>query len=302
MLPLDQFKKFDPGHDQFYRDQPGNDFNGLNARDPNRPWISVMISTWNRLAQLGRSLECYARQTFTRFEILINDDGSTQPIKSLVDQFTPYLNIQYFHTPRKEWVSCPSRAYKMMMPHAQGDIFMITHPEMMLSNGALDFVYAAIYGYERDSYKYILNPKSVNDPVTEVSAWDLEGHWKWVSLRPGFIPEQNRHLSGIDWHSNVDNISKHPEFMSWVGFAAQTNAWHQSHPKYPWWFVGAASADCPIWEDMHETTGHGIIDMWLCGYRGPRGIVDVVPNKIMCYHQPHQTSAVAPMGEQESIT
>ena len=71
---------------------------------------------------------------------------------------------------------------------------------------------------------------------------------------------------------------------------------------FPWWFVGAAYRSCPIWKDMPEFVGHGIIDMWMCHYRTINRFVDIISTKIMCYHQPHATMAIAPDGEDKDAS
>lgn len=41
--------------------------------------------------------------------------------------------------------------------------------------------------------------------------------------------------------------------------------------------------------------------MFWCYYRKKYKFLDVVPDEVMCYHQVHQVSAVAPTGEQANI-
>lgn len=288
MLPRDKFDRFKPQADPYYREISDIRLDDLKPKSSNVPVISVMISTWNRHSQLARSLECYARQEFRDFEILLNDDGSTQNIKALVEQFSPYVNIKYYHTPRSTWVSCGSPAYKKMMPDAQGKIIAITHPEIMISFDALQFVYDVLLECKQDELvEYVINYP--NNPKPK---------WKWVSLRPNFFIDDNYELIDVaDWHSSLDRFQELPSWENWGGFAGRPNLWHSNHFEYPWWFFGAALKECPIWDAMVGFVGHATLDMWMMKYRSVYHLLDVVPDKVMCYHQPHVTSAVAPEGE-----
>jgi glycosyltransferase involved in cell wall biosynthesis len=288
MLPRDKFDHFKPQADPYYREIPDIRLDGLKPKSSNVPVISVMISTWNRYSQLARSLECYARQEFRDFEILLNDDGSTQNIKALVEQFSPYVNIKYYHTPRSKWVSCGSPAYKKMMPDAQGKIIAITHPEIMISFDALQFVHDVLLkGKQDEIVEYVIN-------YPPEPKWK----WKWVSLRPNFFVDGNYELIDVaDWHSSLDKFQGLPSWENWGGFAGRPNSWHSNHFEYPWWFFGAALKECPIWDAMVGFVGHATLDMWMMKYRAVYHLLDVVPDKVMCYHQPHVTSAVAPEGE-----
>jgi len=290
-LPREEFDKFHPEEDPYYNEVPVLKLDDLYPRSHKLPVISVMISTWNRYSQLARSLECYARQTFKDFEILLNDDGSTQNIKGLVEKFSPYLNIKYYYTPRDSWVSCGSRAYKKMLPDAQGRIICATHPEMMLTFDALQFVYDILMGDGRtDVSTYVVgNPEYIYKP-------DM---LKWVSFRANFFGDYYKTIDKTKWHSSLDIFHTLHAWENNVGFAAQNNTWHSNRVEYPWWFFGAALKECPIWNDFPVFVGHAGLDMWFIKYRTVNNILDVVPNKVMCYHQPHVTSAISPEGEIE---
>lgn len=294
MLPVDKFRNYKPSEiDKYYDEVPKIRLADLEWKNNHKPKISVLISTYNRQAQLQRALECYARQTFKDFEILLNDDGSTQNIKGIVDPFEPFLHIQYFRSPRVQWVSCPSKAYNMMYEYAQGKIIVVAHPEMMLSFDALQFIYDVLKkGKTSELITYVIDtPK-----------YDGKSPWKWVSLRPNFFDSVTyTQIDAVNWHNDLEAFHDLPNWGFVTGFAGRQNYKHAVVPGYPWWFVGAALKECPIWMDTPITEGHANIDMFWCYYRKKYKFLDVVPDKVMCYHQPHQVSAVAPEGEQSSI-
>jgi len=289
MLPRDKFDRFNPGKDKYANFEPLLILEDLKPKFTGSPKLSYMISTYNRKGQLSRSLECFARQEWREFEVLIMDDGSTEDLSSLFNIFDKYLQLKTFKAERLAWRSCPSRAFKHMLEHTSGEVIAISHPEIMLHSSASKII------YDGCTKKIDANYYRIDE--TEPSKDD----WKWVSLRPNFIDEGLYfNLDGINWHKDLDNIQKYPGFAGIGGFAARPNLWHATHREYPWWFVGAAKKECPIWEDMPIIDGHGIIDMWMVGYRRGNKFTDVIPHKVLCYHQPHQTSAIAPESEQDS--
>lgn len=291
MLPLNEFIKYRPKEPDKYKDiKPEIKVGDLKKAFTGTPKLSYLISTWNRSGQLARSLECLARQEWRNFEVLIMDDGSTENLQPIFDIFRDYLQLRTFRWERGDWRSCPSRAFKFMIREAKGSVIAISHPEMMLHSTAMKYLYNG-YRKEIDAYYGVIDSPQVK-----------HGEWYWVSLKPNFIHEDMYETMDVlvDWHSNLDNIQGIPRFAETGGFAAMTNSWHEGHLDYPWWFVGSAKKDCPIWEDMPIFDGHGILDMWMMSYRRIKRIVDVVPQKVLCYHQPHQTVAVSPEGEQDS--
>lgn len=64
-----------------------------------QPLISVIIPVFNRSWQLRRALESLQGQTFKDFEVIVCDDGSTEDISSLVNDFEAHLNIHLIRMP-----------------------------------------------------------------------------------------------------------------------------------------------------------------------------------------------------------
>lgn len=293
MLSREEFDGYVPDEDVYAGHTPPVITGDLTLWEPDRIKLSILISTWNRRGQLAVSLECLARQTWRDFEVLLNDDGSTEDIESLAEQFGQYMPITFFRSARASWRSCPSRAFKMMLPRAAGDIMAIMHPEMMLSKGAAWALYHGAIQPLPGAHEYVIDGAYPRD----------QAEWRWVSLKPNFFDDAlYARIDEVDWHADVDNLRLLPGYGEAGGFAGQKNPWHATRQEYLWWFVGAARRDCPIWADMPTIAGHGILDMWLCHYRRDYPILDVVPRQVLCYHQPHLTSAIAPEGEQAEVT
>ena len=58
------------------------------------PWLSVIMPTYNGARYLQPALESIAVQNDPRIEIIVVDDGSTDPTMAIVDAFKPRLPIQ----------------------------------------------------------------------------------------------------------------------------------------------------------------------------------------------------------------
>lgn len=63
------------------------------------PKYSVVVPVYNRPEELAELLESLVRQTFTDFEVLIIEDGSTRRSEAVYEQFVKRLRIQYFFKP-----------------------------------------------------------------------------------------------------------------------------------------------------------------------------------------------------------
>ncbi|MCH5254922.1 MAG: glycosyltransferase family 2 protein [Lachnospiraceae bacterium] len=66
--------------------------------------VSVIIPTYNRKNVIGNSIQSVLNQTYSAFELLIIDDGSTDDTESLINQIEDH-RIRYIRLPENKGVS-----------------------------------------------------------------------------------------------------------------------------------------------------------------------------------------------------
>ncbi|MDZ7771764.1 MAG: glycosyltransferase [Balneolaceae bacterium] len=59
--------------------------------------FSVIVPVYNRPDEVRELLESLAKQTFTDFEVLIVEDGSSEPCEDVAREFQDRLNLRYFY-------------------------------------------------------------------------------------------------------------------------------------------------------------------------------------------------------------
>ncbi|MBR3226669.1 MAG: glycosyltransferase family 2 protein [Atopobiaceae bacterium] len=122
------------------------------------PMVSVIIPAYNVEGYVARALESMQRQTFTDFEMLVVDDGSTDRTGDIIRQYTRHdLRIVDFHT---ENGGAPA-ARNLALNHARGKYVYFmdaddwAEPSMLADMVAMaerDHLELAVAGFYIDTY------------------------------------------------------------------------------------------------------------------------------------------------------
>lgn len=93
-----------------------------------KPLISIIVPVYNRLDEVDDLLDSLCRQTDRRFEIIIVEDGSSQPCKLVCDKYCDRLDLKYFYKDNEG----RSIARNYGMQRADGDFFVFVDSDCIL--------------------------------------------------------------------------------------------------------------------------------------------------------------------------
>ncbi len=85
------------------------------------PKYSVIVPVYNRPAEVNELLQSLTTQSFTNFEVIIVEDGSTNPCRDVVDGFRDKLKIEYVFKQN----SGPGPSRNAGYALAKGDYFVV---------------------------------------------------------------------------------------------------------------------------------------------------------------------------------
>lgn len=125
-----------------------------------QPKVSIILPTYNRASFLREALESLKNQSYTNFEIIIVDDGSTDNTEDVVAEFPS--NFKYFYKEHSGCINslryglkkstgvyiCPFADDALMLPDGIRD-----RVEFMLSNSLLDMIYADAVIWEDEKFR-----------------------------------------------------------------------------------------------------------------------------------------------------
>lgn len=91
--------------------------------------FSIVVPVYNRPDEVEELLESISKQTFQEdFEVVIVEDGSSQPAKDVVEAYSDSLNISYYFKPN----SGPGDSRNYGMKRAKGNYYLIFDSDCIL--------------------------------------------------------------------------------------------------------------------------------------------------------------------------
>ena len=67
---------------------------------------SVIVPVYNRPQELDELLDSLGKQTYTNFEVLIIEDGSTERSDRIIEKHSEKLNLHYFYKSSGTFLCC----------------------------------------------------------------------------------------------------------------------------------------------------------------------------------------------------
>ncbi|MBO5699204.1 MAG: glycosyltransferase [Bacteroidaceae bacterium] len=89
---------------------------------------SVIVPVYNRPDEVDELLDSLCKQTFTDFEVIIVEDGSSVTCSTVVEKYNEHLNIQYFEKPN----SGPGQTRNYGVERAQGEWMIVLDSDVVL--------------------------------------------------------------------------------------------------------------------------------------------------------------------------
>ncbi|MBF0482719.1 MAG: glycosyltransferase family 2 protein [Desulfovibrionaceae bacterium] len=244
------------------------------AGNPRLKKAAVVIPTFNRAELLERSLECYAAQSMTDFELIILDDDSTDRTPDLVLSWQRRLDVKYIRLAKPEGVAWRDGAaiINLGIRASFAQLILCTHPEVMPGNRALELSVAAL---ENKAYICCKPYYLTVDQQRAIDSVDWRPSRLAVRELPGFYDGPHA-LDHPMFHPA--NVERADTFESWVFGGMSRETWR--------WFGG-----------FTEQSAWGAPDITFHKRRVFLGIKNITLKDAdsYCVHQNHdQTRAAAP--------
>src|ERR1035437_1676293 len=247
----------------------------------NKPLVSIVIPTHNRAHLFKRSLECYARQTFQDFELLVLDDDSTDLMQDCCRVLAPSLGLDL----KQLWFKKPSGTgfrdgacqINYGIRAAVGKLIITTSPEVMPGWTALEEMVAHFtrFGFQITDWVsarcYLLS--GPHQSLIDTVDWKGLGPPEAMRLLPGFYKSPSAEYTGAAVFEN-DSIDRLPVFgasifcgmshAGWklIGGFPESEVWGSPDPSFlaersrlgiKSWTLGFPSSTCV--HQFHDLPG-----------------------------------------------
>lgn len=109
---------------------------------------SIVVAIYNRPDELDELLASLATQTYTDFEVVVVEDGSSVPCKHVCDRYAGSLSIQYYT--KENTGPGPSRNYGCR--RARGDYFLFIDSDCTVPPNYMAAIDAAVVSQNLDAF------------------------------------------------------------------------------------------------------------------------------------------------------
>lgn len=205
------------------------------------PKVSVVMSSYNRAHLLGRSLACYAGQSFRDLEVIVVDDWSEDNTADLVKDWSRHLNVRIVTPHLKEpgeWRDTSS-VINHGLRAANGDLVLGTHPEVMVGVNTISAMWDhRRYWIYHCAKVYYLTAD--NQAKLDTVAWEADR--LKVRELPGFY-EENPNIIGPVSEYTHSATDKHETWESWVFGGFTRDTWQLYGPMTEFHQWGSVDVD-----------------------------------------------------------
>jgi glycosyltransferase involved in cell wall biosynthesis len=111
-------------------------------------FFSIIIPLYNRPQEIKELLHTLSKQTYTAFEVLVIEDGSTKDAKDIVMSFNAELDIHYFF--KENGGQGFARNYGF--EKAKGDYFIVFDSDCLIPSNYLETVKNHLFDHHLDAF------------------------------------------------------------------------------------------------------------------------------------------------------
>jgi glycosyltransferase involved in cell wall biosynthesis len=111
-------------------------------------FFSIIIPLYNRPQEIKELLHTLSKQTYTAFEVLVIEDGSTKDAKDIVMSFKAELDIHYFF--KENGGQGFARNYGF--EKAKGDYFIVFDSDCLIPSNYLETVKNHLFDHHLDAF------------------------------------------------------------------------------------------------------------------------------------------------------
>jgi len=122
--------------------------NLIQKKQNKRLFFSIIIPVYNRPQEIDELLDSLTHQSYTDFEVIIVEDGSSIPSKNIIEKYKNSLQISYFYKEN----SGPGPSRNEGMKRAEGDYYIILDSDVIVPSHYLFEVNKNIIEKNIDAY------------------------------------------------------------------------------------------------------------------------------------------------------
>ena len=162
--------------------------------------ISVIIPVYNTESYIGLCLESLVKQTYTNFEVLMIDDGSTDNSGRICQEYIE--SDSRFHYYRKENGGVSS-ARNLGIEYSRGDYLTFVDSDDWVEEDYLEVLYSALVS------------ESASVSISTYKRFSMEDNtWYFHSFQRGYDKRVFRHLELINELIDLDSFDHSYRFVS----------------------------------------------------------------------------------------
>ena len=109
---------------------------------------SVIVPVYNRPDEVDELLESLTRQTFSNFEVLIIEDGSSKRCDKVVEQYMQRLNLTYYFKPNTGQGFSRNYGFE----RAKGDYFVVFDSDCIIPEHYFETVDSFLHEHHLDAF------------------------------------------------------------------------------------------------------------------------------------------------------